>query len=308
MKAIEVQNLKRVFDGIIAVNDISFDVEEGEIFGFLGPNGAGKTTTVKMLTCQLVPSEGEAKVFGYDIRKECNIIRKIIGIVPQEASLHELLTAEQNIFFYGMLYDIQKKEIRRRAEELLSAMELSHRKKDLVKTFSGGMKQRLNLILALLHKPKLLFLDEPTTGLDPQARRRIWEFIKEINEQGTTIFLTTHYMEEADNLADRVAIIDNGKIISLGKPSELKRKMRKEKILEVEIEHDERIADSIKTVEGVKQLTCENGKLRIIVEDRKGLLLDIVRVLSDKNIKSLITAEPTLEDVFIYLTGKRLRD
>jgi len=187
-------------------------------------------------------------------------------------------------------------------------MELSHRKKDLVKTFSGGMKQRLNLILALLHKPKLLFLDEPTTGLDPQARRRIWEFIKEINEQGTTIFLTTHYMEEADNLADRVAIIDNGKIISLGKPSELKRKMRKEKILEVEIEHDERIADSIKTVEGVKQLTYENGKLRIIVEDRKGLLLDIVRVLSDKNIKSLITAEPTLEDVFIYLTGKRLRD
>ena len=308
MKAISVSKLKKTFNGVVAVDGISFDVEEGEIFGFLGPNGAGKTTTVRILTCQLKATGGKASIFGYDINKDCNEIRRLIGILPQETSLNELLTAQQNILFYGILYDLPKKVIKRRGEELLSIMGLEHRKNDLVKNFSGGMKQRLSLVLAMLHEPKLLFLDEPTTGLDPQARRHIWKFIKEINSQGTTIFLTTHYMEEADTLCNRVAIIDSGKIITIGSPAELKSRMEKEKILEVEVDCDENTINDLKNVPGVKQVSYANGLLKIIVEDRKGLLLDIVKNLSDKNIKSISTAEPTLEDVFISLTGKRLRD
>jgi len=308
MNAISIENLRKEYDGIVAVDDISFSVEEGEIFALLGPNGAGKTTTVRILTCQIKSTEGTAKIFGYDVNKDCSKIRRIIGIMPQETSLNELLTAEQNILFYGMLYDLPVKEAKKRGEELLEAMGLFHRKDELVKNFSGGMKQRLSLIIALLHKPKILFLDEPTTGLDPQARRHIWEFIKEINNEGTTIFLTTHYMEEADYLCDRVAIMDNGKIIALDTPAKLKSMMEREKILRIEMDYDEGVIEAIKNVDGVKQISDEDGIIKIIVEDRKGLLLDIIRNISDRNIKSIGTVEPTLEDVFITLTGKRLRD
>jgi len=308
MNAISIENLRKEYDGIVAVDDISFSVEEGEIFALLGPNGAGKTTTVRILTCQIKANGGAAKIFGYDVNKDCSKIRRIIGIMPQETSLNELLTAEQNILFYGMLYDLPVKEAKKRGEELLEAMGLFHRKDELVKNFSGGMKQRLSLIIALLHKPKILFLDEPTTGLDPQARRHIWEFIKEINNEGTTIFLTTHYMEEADYLCDRVAIMDNGKIIALDTPAKLKSMMEREKILRIEMDYDEGVIEAIKNVDGVKQISDEDGIIKIIVEDRKGLLLDIIRNISDRNIKSIATVEPTLEDVFITLTGKRLRD
>ena len=308
MNAISIENLRKEYDGIVAVDGISFSVEEGEIFALLGPNGAGKTTTVRILTCQIKANGGAAKIFGYDVNKDCSKIRRIIGIMPQETSLNELLTAEQNILFYGMLYDLPVKEAKKRGEELLEAMGLFHRKDELVKNFSGGMKQRLSLIIALLHKPKILFLDEPTTGLDPQARRHIWNFIKEINNEGTTIFLTTHYMEEADYLCDRVAIMDNGKIIALDTPAKLKSMMEREKILRIEMDYDEGVIEAIKNVDGVKQISDEDGIIKIIVEDRKGLLLDIIRNISDRNIKSIATVEPTLEDVFITLTGKRLRD
>ncbi|MCD6447502.1 MAG: ATP-binding cassette domain-containing protein [Thermoplasmata archaeon] len=308
MNAISIENLRKEYDGIVAVDGISFSVEEGEIFALLGPNGAGKTTTVRILTCQIKSTEGTAKIFGYDVNKDCSKIRRIIGIMPQETSLNELLTAEQNILFYGMLYDLPVREIKKRGKELLEAMGLFHRKDELVKNFSGGMKQRLSLIIALIHKPKILFLDEPTTGLDPQARRHIWEFIREINNEGTTIFLTTHYMEEADYLCDRVAIMDNGKIIALDTPAKLKNMMEREKILQIEMDYDEGVIEAIKSVDGVKQISDEDGIIKIIVEDRKGLLLDIIRNISDRNIKSIATVEPTLEDVFIVLTGKRLRD
>ncbi len=308
MKAISIENLRKEYDGIVAVDGISFDVEEGEIFALLGPNGAGKTTTVKILTCQLRATEGNAKIFGLDIGKDCSRIRKIIGIMPQETSLNEFLTAEQNILFYGMLHDLPAKEIKRRARVLLKEMNLFERKDELVKNFSGGMKQRLSLIVALIHKPKILFLDEPTTGLDPQARRRIWEFIEEINKEGTTVFLTTHYMEEADYLCDRVAIMDNGKIIALDSPSELKRTMEREKIIQIDMNYDEETLEKIKGVDGVKHVSGEDGKIKIIVDDRKGLLLDIIKNISDRNIRAISTVEPTLEDVFIALTGKRLRD
>ena len=307
MNAISVHNLCKNFNGIIAVDNVSFNVMEKEIFGFLGPNGAGKSTMVQILTSQLPSSSGTAQIFGNDIA-QARMVRSLVGIVPQEVSLNELLTAKQNILFYGTLYSVPRKKIEEKAEKLLSIMELQHRKNDLVKTFSGGMKQRLNIILALLHNPKVLFLDEPTTGLDPQARRRIWEFIKDINGQGTTIFLTTHYMEEADRLCDRVAIIDEGKIIAIDTPFELKKKLRREAVVEIKMDYDDMLMKDVQNIRDVKQVNYANGTLKLIVKERKGLLLDIMKNLSSRNIKSLTTLEPNLEDVFLALTGKRLRD
>ena len=307
MNAISVHDLCKNFNGVIAVDNVSFNVMEKEIFGFLGPNGAGKSTMVQILTSQLPSSSGTAQIFGNDIA-QARMVRSLVGIVPQEVSLNELLTAKQNILFYGTLYSVPRKKIEEKAEKLLSIMELQHRKNDLVKTFSGGMKQRLNIILALLHNPKVLFLDEPTTGLDPQARRRIWEFIKDINGQGTTIFLTTHYMEEADRLCDRVAIIDEGKIIAIDTPFELKKKLRREAVVEIKMDYDDMLIRDVEGVSDVKQVSYANGTLKLIVKERKGLLLDIMKNLSSRNIKSLTTLEPNLEDVFLALTGKRLRD
>ena len=307
MNAISVHDLCKNFNGVIAVDNVSFNVMEKEIFGFLGPNGAGKSTMVQILTSQLPSSSGTAQIFGNDIA-QARMVRSLVGIVPQEVSLNELLTAKQNILFYGTLYSVPRKKIEEKAEKLLSIMELQHRKNDLVKTFSGGMKQRLNIILALLHNPKVLFLDEPTTGLDPQARRRIWEFIKDINGQGTTIFLTTHYMEEADRLCDRVAIIDEGKIIAIDTPFELKKKLRREAVVEIKMDYDDMLMKDVQNIRDVKQVNYANGTLKLIVKERKGLLLDIMKNLSSRNIKSLTTLEPNLEDVFLALTGKRLRD
>ncbi len=307
MNAVSVNNLCKNFNGAAAVDNVSFNVMEGEIFGFLGPNGAGKSTMVKILTSQLPASSGTAQILGCDIVK-AGTIRSLVGIVPQELSLNELLTAKQNIFFYGTLYGVPRKKIEEKAEKLLSIMGLQHRKNDLVKKFSGGMKQRLNIILALLHNPKVLFLDEPTTGLDPQARRKIWNFIKDINEQGTTVFLTTHYMEEADHLCNRIGIIDEGKIIAMDTPFELKRKLRREAVVEIKIDYDDTLIRDVESVSDVKQASYANGALKFIVKDRKGLLLDIVKKLSSRYIKSLSTFEPSLEDVFLALTGKRLRD
>ncbi len=307
MNAISVHDLCKNFNGVIAVDNVSFNVMEKEIFGFLGPNGAGKSTMVQILTSQLPSSSGTAQIVGNDIA-QARMVRSLVGIVPQEVSLNELLTAKQNILFYGTLYSVPRKKIEEKAEKLLSIMELQHRKNDLVKTFSGGMKQRLNIILALLHNPKVLFLDEPTTGLDPQARRRIWEFIKDINGQGTTIFLTTHYMEEADRLCDRVAIIDEGKIIAIDTPFELKKKLRREAVVEIKMDYDDMLIRDVQNIRDVKQVNYANGTLKLIVKERKGLLLDIMKNLSSRNIKSLTTLEPNLEDVFLALTGKRLRD
>jgi ABC-2 type transport system ATP-binding protein len=301
MNAISVHNLCKNFNGVVAVDNVSFNVMEKEIFGFLGPNGAGKSTMVQILTSQLPSSSGTAQIFGCDIVK-AGTIRSLVGIVPQELSLNELLTAKQNIFFYGTLYGVPRKKIEEKAEKLLSIMGLQHRKNDLVKKFSGGMKQRLNIILALLHNPKVLFLDEPTTGLDPQARRRIWEFIKDINEHGTTVFLTTHYMEEADHLCDRIAIIDEGKIIAMDTPFELKKKLRRESVVEIKIDYDDMLIKDIESVHDVKQVNYANETLKLIVKERKGLLLDIMKNLSSRNIKSLTTLEPNLEDVFLALT------
>ena len=229
MPIIEVKNLIKKFgngdNAVTAVDDISFEVEKGEIFAFLGPNGAGKSTTIKMLTTLLSPTEGVLTLDGYDVRKDPNDVRHSFGIVFQDPSLDDELTAWENMEFHGVLYGIPKKVRRERIEQLMKFVELWDRKNSLIKEFSGGMKRRLEIARGLLHHPKILFLDEPTLGLDPQTRNHMWEYLRELNKtEGITVFFTTHYMEEAEKIAGRIAIIDHGKIVMSGTSEELKKK------------------------------------------------------------------------------------
>jgi ABC-2 type transport system ATP-binding protein len=225
MSIIEVKNLKKDFKGFAAVNDVSFKVEEGEIFGFLGPNGAGKTTTIKMLTTLLRPSSGEIKINGFDPVKEQDETRHSFGIVFQDQSLDEDLTAKENMEIHGMLYSVPKNLLKQRTEELLKMVELWEKKDEQVKHFSGGMKRRLEIARGLLHHPKVLFLDEPTLGLDPQTRNLIWNYIKDLNQkEKVTVFFSTHYMQEAERVADKIAIIDHGQIVIQGTSKELEEK------------------------------------------------------------------------------------
>jgi len=223
MNIIEVKNLVKKFGDFTAVDDISFNVKEGEIFAFLGPNGAGKTTTIKMLTTISQPTSGKLLINGFDPVKESSEARNSFGIIFQDHSLDDELTAFENLEFHGVLYNVPKKIRRERIEELLKLVELFDRKNDLVKEFSGGMKRRLEIARGLLHHPKIIFLDEPTLGLDPQTRNHLWNYIKDMNQkEKITVFFSTHYMEEADRMADLIAVIDHGKIISRGTPEDLK--------------------------------------------------------------------------------------
>ncbi len=223
MSIIEVKNLTKKFKDFTAVDDISFDVKEGEIFAFLGPNGAGKSTTIKILTTLLRPTTGEIQLNGFDVLKDPDGARRSFGIVFQDPSLDDELTAYENMEFHGVIYGIEKKIRREKIDQLLKFVDLIDRKKSLVKTFSGGMKRRLEIARGLLHHPKIIFLDEPTLGLDPQTRNYMWSYLKELNKsEGITIFFTTHYMEEAEKIAGRIAIIDHGKIIAIDSPEKLK--------------------------------------------------------------------------------------
>lgn len=229
MGIIETKNLVKKFDDITAVDDISFNVEKGEIFAFLGPNGAGKTTTIKMFTTLLHPTSGKILINGFDPVTDPDDVRCSFGIIFQDPSLDDELTAFENLEFHGVLYDVPKKIRRNRIDELLKIVELEKRQKDLVKEFSGGMKRRLEIARGLLHHPAIIFLDEPTLGLDPQTRNHLWNYIKDMNQkEGITVFFSTHYMEEADRMADRIAIIDNGKIVAEGTAKKLKEETNSE--------------------------------------------------------------------------------
>jgi len=230
---IDVKNLTKRFKDLVAVDNISFSVKEGEIFAFIGPNGAGKTTTIKMLTTLLDPSQGEIRINGYDVKKQEHEARCSFGIVFQDPSLDDELTAYENMELHAMLYKVPRDQIKKRIEDLLSFVELLDRKNHLVKNFSGGMKRRLEIARGFLHSPKILFLDEPTLGLDPQTRSHIWNYIENLNKkEKTTVFFTTHYMEEAEKTADRVAIIDHGKIVAQGSPKELKAQTKTDSLEE----------------------------------------------------------------------------
>jgi ABC-2 type transport system ATP-binding protein len=302
---VEAENLTKTFNGFKAVDAVSFEVEGGEIFGFLGPNGAGKTTTINMLCTLYRPSSGLAYVNGYDVSKEPHKVRRSIGLVFQDPSLDDKLTAEENLDFHGILYGLKREERARMIDKVLEMVELSDRKHSLVSSFSGGMKRRLEIARGLMHSPKVLFLDEPTLGLDPQTRSRVWDYIHRLrSEEGVTVFMTTHYMDEAEN-CDRVAIMDHGRIIALDEPSTLKTQIGGDvitlKVVDVqkaELELKRRFNLNPRMVEG--QLTIE-------VAEAEEFIPNLVKGL-DMEILSLSLRKPTLNDVFLKLTGREIRE
>jgi len=311
MPAILVENLVKVFNGLKAVDGISFEVKEGELFGLLGPNGAGKTTTLNMLATLIRPTSGKAFVSGFDVLKERDKVRKSIGMVFQEPALDNYLTGRENLEFHGMMYGLKRREAKERVKEALKIVELEEFADKLVQTYSGGMKRRLEIARALVHQPRVLFLDEPTLGLDAQTRRRIWEYIKKLNkEKGVTIILTTHYMEEADFLADRVAIIDFGKIVALDNPENLKNVLGGD-VISIEVDNWQNAKMVFEKLPWVKKINHENGLFHLQVEKGEEKIPFLIRIDEKEagfKIKSINLRKPTLEDVFLHFTGKTIRE
>jgi ABC-2 type transport system ATP-binding protein len=302
---IKVDNLTRRFNGITAVDNISFEVEEGTIFGFLGPNGAGKTTTINILCTLLSPTSGKAQIAGHDCMKESAAVRKAIGIVFQDTTLDKDLTAYENLIFHAYLYNVPKDEMKQRVSDVLRFVGLHERKDDLVKKFSGGMKRRLEVARGLIHRPRVLFLDEPTLGLDPQSRTNLWEFITELpKKHNVTIFMTTHYMEEAE-VCNRIAIIDKGKIIAIGSPEELKRMVSGDVVYI-------RTADNVHAKQEIEKLlntpvSEKEGELYMTCDMGDTCIPEMMRKIREK-VLSVRLQRPTLNDVFLKLTGKAIRE
>ncbi len=310
MPIISARGLTKEFNGLVAVNNVSLDIAEGELFGLLGPNGAGKTTFISMLYTMQEPTSGEAMLCGRDVRKEAAEVRKCLGVVFQDPSLDQYLTGRENLDFHGRLYGMDSSTRANRIKAVLELVELQDRADELVKTYSGGMRRRLELARGLLHYPKVLFLDEPTLGLDPQTRRHIWEYIAELNRrEGITIVLTTHYMEEADLLCRRVAIMDRGGIIALGTPRELKGILMGDVVF-LESSDQEGLRRRLEGMDWVIHSALVDGLLNLTVTEGEAAIPRVMEVARSAGIsvKSIGLQKPTLEDVFIHYTGKRIRE
>lgn len=310
--SVETRSLSKSFGAVTAVNDISFAVESGEIFGFLGPNGAGKSTTIMILTTLLKPTSGQALVFGFDVMTQPKQVRQSIGYVQQESTVDEYLTGKENLLLQARLNHIPKDQIDKRIDEVLELIELSDKQNDPVVTYSGGMRKRLDIAGGLLHRPKVLFLDEPTVGLDIQTRRKIWEYIKKIHKEfEMTIFLTTHYMEEADQLCDRIGIIDRGKIQVIDSPENMKNAMGNEVIsLTFENGNSADFLSQLRQIDLIKKINEDNNKLTIFASKGTEVIPKIFQISSELQIKiiSISLTQPTLDDVFISYTGHEIRD
>jgi ABC-2 type transport system ATP-binding protein len=310
MTIIQTENLTKQFDNFLAVDHIKFSVEKGEIFGFLGPNGAGKTTTIKMLTTLLYPSEGSASIAGYDILKQRANVRENIGVVFQEPALDTELTGKENLDFHARMYGLSPETRKKRITQVLSLVDLLEKKDVLVKQYSGGMKRRLEIARGLMHSPAVLFLDEPTLGLDAQTRRAIWEYIKQLNtEKGTTIFLTTHYMDEADFLCDRIGIIDHGKILVIDTVDTLKKSVGHD-VITLSCTDNKKLQNKLSQESWVSNITPHATFLTIGVErgeEKIPTIFDIART-ENISITSIDVRKPTLDDVFLYYTGRSMRD
>lgn len=310
MDTIKVKNLTKKFGDFTAVDKVSFEIKEGKIFGLLGPNGAGKTTTISMLSTILELTSGKAEINNFDVSRQKDEVRHSIGIVFQDPSLDEELTAYENMDFHGRFYGIPKDERKRRIIELLELVELSDKKDHLVKTFSGGMRRRLEIARGLLHHPKVLFLDEPTLGLDAQTRNHLWIYIKNLNKKkNITIILTTHYMEEADRLCDTIAIIDHGKIVAEGTPKSLKESIGGD-VITIETEQGEKLHNHLEGIKWINNIKKHDGNITIGLENAEKHVVDIVKT-ADKykiSINSISIHKPTLEDVFLHFTGKTIRE
>jgi ABC-2 type transport system ATP-binding protein len=314
MDIITTRNLVKKFSGNFrAVDGVDLNVKQGEIFGFLGPNGAGKTTTLRMLTTLLPIDSGEAVISGYDVRHQSSQVRQHIGYVSQLGGADNRATGREDLLLQGQLYGMSFFNAQQRAAELISTLDLTDFADRKVSTYSGGQKRRLHIALGLMHRPDVLFLDEPTTGLDPQNRANLWVQIRKLRDSGTTIFLTTHYLEEADALSNRLAIMDHGKIVAQGTPKELKQQISGDSIIfsfknnGPDIEKALRL---IRTQPYVREATLDTGQVHLYVREGAVALPELMRLLDQENmsVKTIALSEPTLDDVFLHRTGRSLRD
>lgn len=308
---IEVHQLVKKFGGFTAVKGVSFEVRHGEIFGFLGPNGAGKSTTINMLCTLLRPTSGQAVVDGHDVATQAGEVRQSIGLIFQDPSLDDRLTGRENLKFHAMLYGVPGEVFKRRSAELLEMVDLANHADEVIRTYSGGMKRRLEIARGLLHRPKALFLDEPTIGLDPQTRWYIWEYLFKLREQeGISMFMTTHYMEEAEN-CDRIAIIDHGEIIALDTPAALKALVGGD-IVTVRTPESQRAAERLRLAYGIEPRIGPESQLIIEISRGDRFIPQMIGTLGDSGtplpVQSVSLRQPTLEDVFIKLTGRAIRD
>ena len=310
---LEVNNLVKKYAELTAVNGISFDIQQGEIFSLLGPNGAGKTTTISVLSTLYLPTSGDAQIAGFSVTKQPMAVREVIGVVPQDLALYEDLTARENLAFWGQMYNLFGTSLNKRVDEVLEQIGLSDRANQRVKTYSGGMKRRVNIGVGLLHRPRLLFMDEPTVGIDPQSRRAILDSVKELNRQGMTVLYTTHYMEEAQELSNRVGIIDHGDLIALGTQAELTRQVGENETLVLHLaegENPKPMADALRGMAGVQGADISDDSVTVMVPEAEEFLAPAITRANELGVKirSVDMHEPNLEAVFLHLTGRALRD
>ena len=309
--AVKVRDLHKDFGEVYAVQGVDFDVNSGEIFSLLGPNGAGKSTIISMLACLLEPTKGEAWVMGHSITSDPMSVKEAIGVVPQDIALYPDLSARENLTFWGKMYGMRGSALRQRVDEVLEIIGLTDRQKGRVSKFSGGMKRRLNIGIALLHKPQVIFMDEPTVGIDPQTRRNILDSVKQLNQQGMTVLYTTHYMEEAQELSDHVAIMDGGKLIAYGTHEELVQIVGEQDRIDLVINAgSERVAKQWEQTDGVHQISAEDGNMTLLVSDSNVVLPRLFESATQASVRitSVEIQEPNLEAVFLHLTGRALRD
>jgi len=309
--AIEVLDLRKSFGENHAVQGVSFDVKQGEIFSLLGPNGAGKTTTISMLSCLLRPNDGDARVMGHSIRSDPTGVKSALGVVPQEIALYEDLTARENLSFWGKMYNLRGSKLKSRVDEVLDIIELRDRANERVGKYSGGMKRRVNIGVALLHKPKVIYMDEPTVGIDPQSRRNILDSVVKLKNEGMTVLYTTHYMEEAQELSDHIGIMDHGKLIACGTGEELIKLVGQQTRIDLTLNGDgANVMKLWQDIEGVSRVSAEDGLVTVLVTDSNLVLPHLFEAAAQLSMRitSVDIREPNLEAVFLHLTGRALRD
>ncbi len=309
--AIELRNLVKRYGSSLAVDNISLKIEKGEIFGLLGPNGAGKSTIIKMIMGLLKPNRGEIYVKGMDVRKDSLAVKRLLGLVPQDIAIYDGITARENVEFFGKLYGLRGKNLKNGADEALEFTGLKDKEKEKPKKFSGGMKRRLNIACAIVHQPEIIIMDEPTVGIDAQSRNHILDSVKELNKRGATIIYTSHYMEEVETIAQRVGIIDYGKLIAVGTKDELKKQLSTDERILIEASNIRfNPVDEIKKLNGITNVSLKENKIEILTLNAQQVLQDILFILSKENVtvRNISLQEPDLENVFLALTGRNLRD
>ncbi len=311
MSFIEIKNIKKSFGELTAVNDVSFTVDEGEVFGLLGPNGAGKSTLISIITTLVKLDAGNVVINGYDLRKQTMEVKKILGLVPQEIALYPTLSARENLAFWGRMYGIGGSLLKERIEDALEIAGLKDRAKDRIEKYSGGMKRRINIAAALLHRPKLLIMDEPTVGIDPQSRNHILETVVKLNKEGMTVIYTSHYMEEVEFLCSRIGIMDHGKVIASGTKEELRKLIGDFDTINLGLVNPkDSVISGIKAIKGVQSISVDEDRVSVIAKEADAVLAKVISMLDSEKCKihAVNIEHSNLESVFLHLTGRALRD